>query len=292
MIVVQLQGGLGNQMFQYAFARALSAHYEVPMEFDLSFLNKRAEGYTQRSFSLEVFSLPIPVASIKTIQLFDNAMAKDLSSRIKRAFISSKNITHYEIGFPFQSVKYSPNQNNRYIGFWQSEKYFDSIREIITKDFAFPRDSSEQANAMRFRISSCDSISLHIRRGDYITNRSASQFHGSCSSEYYYKAVQEISVGLTNPELFIFSDDPNWVRQNLKFDLPSHIIDFNSGDRSHFDMDLMSCCAHHIIANSSFSWWGAWLNTKMDKRVIAPRKWFNDAAVETHDLIPSKWQQI
>lgn len=292
MIVIQLQGGLGNQMFQYAFGKALAELHQVPLELDLSFLNRKANGYTQRHFSLDIFPLSSHIATTETIDAFEKARATDLFHRIKRQFIQPIEITHFEKGFPFQPVPYNAKQNNRYIGFWQSEKYFNSIREIILKEFAFPIDTHEQANAMRERIDGCEAISLHIRRGDYISNHNANQFHGICSDDYYYTAVKEITQGLKHPELFIFSDEPNWVKEHMSFDLPSHYIDFNTNDRSHYDMELMSRCSHHIIANSSFSWWGAWLNDKAGKRVIAPRQWFSDTSVDTKDLIPAAWQKM
>ncbi len=292
MIVVQLQGGLGNQMFQYAFGRAFAEAHQQMLFLDLSFLNKKAEGYTQRHYALDIFSNPTQIATPKDIEAFDNAQKKDLLNRVKRRLLGSEFITHYEQGFQYQTFPFDDNIANRYIGFFQSEKYFKSYRPIILESFKFPQDGYKKSQEMRDKINSCDAISVHIRRGDYVTNQNANQFHGTCNDDYYYNALRKITNGLDNPQLFIFSDDLDWVKLHLKFDIPCHYIDFNNGDRSHFDMELMSLCNHHIIANSSFSWWGAWLNDKPNKKVIAPRNWFNDASIDTKDLIPEGWQTM
>jgi hypothetical protein len=292
MIVVQLQGGLGNQMFQYAFGRALAEARMQNFYLDVSFLNKKADGYTQRQYALDIFSSAFQIAPSEDIQAFENALKKDFISRIKRRLIPSEFVTHYERGFTFQNLPFDEKKANRYIGFFQSEKYFKSYRSIILAVFKFPIDELVQAQELREKIKSCDAISVHIRRGDYVTNQNANQFHGTCDENYYYNAVRTLCEGLNNPQLFIFSDDLDWVKLNMKFDIPSHYIDFNTGERSHFDMEMMSLCNHHIIANSSFSWWGAWLNEKANKKVIAPINWFNDTSIDTKDLIPEGWQTM
>lgn len=292
MITVQLQGGLGNQMFQYAFGRALALRTGSELCLDLSFLKKKAEGYTQREFSLNVFPIQATIADEVAILAFEKAGNRDFFSRIKRKISDNRFITVRESGFEYQEVPVYPKKNVRYIGFWQSEKYFHSIRSTLLQDFHFSVENDPLITDALKKTESCDAISLHIRRGDYITNSNAHQFHGTCSDDYYYKGVEILKQGLNRPEIFIFSDDPDWVRKNMSFDIPAHYMDFNTQERSHLDMYLMSRCAHHIIANSSFSWWGAWLNESDTKKVIAPKQWFNDSSVHTQDLIPSAWQRI
>lgn len=292
MIVVQLQGGLGNQMFQYAFGKAMAEKHQLPLYLDLSFLQKKAQGYTQRNYALDIFQHHAQIASPEIIHSFEKARANDILSKIKRKISPSPYTTHHERGFAYQPFSFLEKNANRYIGFFQSEKYFLPYRKQIMEAFQFPIDAFDVANTMRERIKNCDAISVHIRRGDYITDKNANQFHGTCDNDYYYNAIRTISKGLENPQLFIFSDETDWVKNNMQFELPCHYIDFNTGVRSHYDMEMMSLCKHHIIANSSFSWWGAWLNNNANKKVIAPRQWFNDQRIDTKDLIPEEWQKM
>jgi hypothetical protein len=139
------------------------------------------------------------------------------------------------------------------------------------------------------RVSSNNSVSVHIRRGDYVSNPHASKFHGTKGLDYYEKAVERIAETVKNPELFVISDDIEWCKENLRLPYKTTHIDGNAGFE---DMHIMSHCAHNIIANSSFSWWAAWLNTNPDKVVIAPKKWFNDESINTEDVVPKTWIRL
>lgn len=141
-------------------------------------------------------------------------------------------------------------------------------------------------------ILSVNAVSLHVRRGDYVSNLTINQFHGTCSLEYYNQAIAQIAKKVETPHFFVFSDDPEWVKSNLKIDYSITIVDHNNADKNYEDIRLMSLCKHHIIANSSFSWWGAWLCRNPNKIVIAPLKWFNDKSINTTDLIPDGWIKI
>ena len=141
------------------------------------------------------------------------------------------------------------------------------------------------------KIKSCDSVSIHVRRGDY-TNPAVLAFHGSCTPEYYYQAIETLLKRTAIQELFLFSDDTAWVKQNMQFSLPVTYINHNTGKNSFEDMRLMSLCKHNIIANSSFSWWAAWLNAYKNKTVIAPKTWILDKQVDTTDVIPDNWLQL
>lgn len=179
--------------------------------------------------------------------------------------------------------------HNAYLaGYWQSEKYFSDVAETVRADFTFRLSLSRQNAELAERIGQTMAVSLHIRRGDYASNPKANAAHGLCSLEYYRQAVQHVAEHIECPEFFIFSDDIAWAKSNLKIDFPCWYVDQNQGAESYNDMRLMSLCRHHIIANSSFSWWGAWLNPHPDKTVVAPKKWFaNDGNVE--DLFPASW---
>ena len=141
-------------------------------------------------------------------------------------------------------------------------------------------------------ISSCESVSLHIRRGDFVSNARTSTIHGTCNLNYYYRCVEEITKNVKNPHFFIFTDDTGWVSKNVKLSYPATVIDHNGRKKSYEDLMLMSLCSHNIIANSSFSWWGAWLNRNPNKMVFAPLRWFAKDDISTRDLIPEKWRRI
>ncbi len=141
-------------------------------------------------------------------------------------------------------------------------------------------------------IQSFKSVSLHIRRGDYVSNKVTNQVHGVCDLNYYSHAISYIAERISNTHLFVFSDDPEWAKGNLKTEIPTFFVDNNRADKDYEDLKLMRQCKHNIIANSSFSWWGAWLNQNAGKIVIAPKKWFNDKSINTKDLIPEKWIRL
>lgn len=177
-------------------------------------------------------------------------------------------------------------------GFWQSEKYFSNIGNIIRREFT-TRSALKGINARLAEIiAATDSISLHIRRGDYVTNPAALSYHGTCDMTYYATALEVIGQQVIKPHVFVFSDDPAWAAANLKTGMPTTFVDSNDTASGPNDLELIRRCRHHIIANSSFSWWGAWLNENPEKTVIAPTRWFRDARVNTGDLIPENWLRI
>jgi hypothetical protein len=157
-------------------------------------------------------------------------------------------------------------------------------REFCLRDAATGRNAQLAA-----RIASCTAVSLHIRRGDYVSNPTHNAMHGVCGLDYYRRAVQHIGKHVDEPVFFLFSDDPAWVAENLKIDASTVLVDHNGPDTPCEDLRLMSRCAHHVIANSSFSWWGAWLNSSSKKRIVAPTPWFQDPSIDTRDLIPEGW---
>jgi hypothetical protein len=167
--------------------------------------------------------------------------------------------------------------------------YFKNIETIIKNDFIFNQNIIDKNKDLVSKIESCNSISLHVRRGDYVQNKITNQFHGLCSLKYYNNAIHYIEMKIKNIEIFVFSDDISWCKENLKYNLPIHFMDTND---AHSDLYLMTKCKHNIIANSSFSWWGAWLNTNKEKIVIAPKQWFADQSVITQDIIPAQWIKL
>ena len=177
-------------------------------------------------------------------------------------------------------------------GYWQSELYFADAAEALRRELS-PREPLDDVNAeMAQSIRQCTAVSLHVRRGDYVTNAHTNAYHGVCSLDYYRRAIDHIRGQISDAHLFVFSDDADWTRENLKTDLPTTYVSANPPDRGFRDIQLMSLCRHHIISNSSFSWWGAWLNPNPGKIVVAPSQWFAAGGNDTSDLVPGSWVRL
>lgn len=291
MIVVKLIGGLGNQMFQYAAGRHLASLRHTDLLIDTSFLNKNPHGaYTKRELELSVFNIDLKEALPSDIKKFNIENSTKLTRVLQRNLpILFSNLYIAESGNVYQKEFLNFSKNTYLDGFWQSEKYFKSIEAIILKDFIFRNELNfENVNWLN-KINSCESVSLHIRRGDYVSSKNSQEHHGNLSFDYYTKALNLINEKKSNIEVFVFSDDIEWCRQNLKLRQKTFFVDANQKNNFHLDMLLMSKCKHNIIANSSFSWWAAWLNQYKNKIVIAPSHWFANKSFNTKDLIPSQW---
>jgi hypothetical protein len=191
-------------------------------------------------------------------------------------------------------INYASLPNRSYLkGYWQSEKYFENNKLNILNDLNIITDQSYQNKEISKQIASTLSVSLHIRRGDYIANSAYSATHGTCDLRYYENAVSYLIKNIgENFTLFAFSDDPEWVSSNVKFPINTCYVNNNSSEYNYEDLRLMSECNHNIIANSSFSWWGAWLNTYKNKTVIAPSIWYADQSIFNNDIIPENWIRI
>lgn len=267
MIVVRLIGGLGNQFYQYAAARRLAQKLNTELKLDISgFETYKLHKYALSPFNIrENFATPDEIASLRHVQ---------------------------EKSFHFDPDILNLGDNVYLDGYWQTEKYFADIADIIRYEFSVRSSQIGRDMQISQQIASCQAVSLHIRRGDYVSNPTTNQVHGTCDVDYYRKCVEQLSQTVKNPHLFIFSDDPQWAVENLKLPYPTTVIDHNGPEKNYEDMRLMSQCSHHIIANSSFSWWAAWLNPRTDKKVFAPRRWFRTNEKNIKDLIPKEWNKV
>lgn len=292
MIISKVIGGLGNQMFQYAAAKALSLRLNESLLLDLSGFS---DYQLHQGFELsDVFQCKTQIAneeqtrtllgwrsSRRMLRLLSKAPLKRLRGRA----LVVEPYFHYWTGF-------TVIHNGCYLsGYWQSEKYFKSVSETIREDFVFKHALEGENLVLAQQMKACNAVSLHVRRGDYISDANTNNTHGVCSLDYYRDAITYIMERVSTPHFFIFSDDIAWCREHLSLDSTCTYVDHNKGNDSYRDMQLMSLCHHHIIANSSFSWWGAWLNTRADKIVIAPKHWFA-SGYQTHDLIPAEWLML
>lgn len=293
MVVVKLQGGLGNQMFQYAFGLSISHKLSCPLYFDLSFFKNSHHGLTPREYALDAFTCKVNIAEDKLIDSFFNP---DLYQRINNKLGISKKTIYHEHGLKFNNRVLAIKPPAYLEGFWQSAQYFNDIKDTITTAFTFKYSLNPQSQKIAEQLAQqADSVSVHIRRGDYVSVKTTNELHGLCSVKYYQNAMALAKKQVLNPKFYFFSDDPEWVEQHLLQDMgDSTLIRHNTLADSWQDMALMSKCKHHIIANSSFSWWGAWLGHATGKIVIAPANWFSSQAeyLDTSDLIPKNWIQL
>ncbi len=282
MIEVRLMGGLGNQMFEYAVGRSLAKKRQTGLK--LIFDNPTA-AYTSRKYQLWCFKLSHYV----TVEI-PGRLSRFLSKVSRRIFGPGSNIVR-ERSFAYDPAILKSRNGSLLDGYFQSEKYFKDIEDIIRSDFTFKESLTAKNKLMADSMRRSNSVSLHIRRGDYVQDKKTNEFHGTAGLDYYAKGIAYIEKRVELPQYFIFSDDINWAKENLKLK-GGTFIDWNVGPTDFLDMYLMSLCKHNIIANSSFSWWGAWLNRNPQKIVIAPKRWFLNKSMDTKDLIPHNWVKL
>jgi hypothetical protein len=288
-----LQGGLGNQLFQYAIARALSERYQVDFALDRSWFAISQDGVTPRQFQLELLNIP----GIS----YSNSPFPKKPSRLKRFLqntVSNGPIIHYQKNtFDFDPTLFSlRNLKNRDLylsGYWQGFPYIETIRPILQKDFELRASTSPHYQPYLQQIAQSESVMLHIRRGDYIDSPSAAQFHGVLPLNYYLKAISAIQSTKEDAHFYVFSDDLPWAKVALPKNLKITFVENSmQADAAVQELQLMRACKHHIIANSSLSWWGAWLKNNIDGLIFAPNRWIRDDKQDLTNLLPPQWQQL
>ena len=294
MDVITLSGGLGNQMFQYALYYVKNP--KTKSYLSLYFLNREQShnGYELDSvfniFIQKKWLVDLFVRIIRKLLIF----SKNIIVRLFFRFLDSLGI--HLIQEPkngvFQSIALqNKNGINFYLGCWYSEKYFIKQENDIRKLFTFDLQKlNRKSKFILNTIKKENSISLHIRRGDFLTNGNYNILGNVCTVDYYKRAAEYIVKQVKCPFFFVFSDDINWVKSNIMFSHPTYYIDWNTGLNSWQDMFLMSACKHNIIANSTFSWWGAWLNAYNDKIVVRPSSMLKD--IFCPDAFPETWLSI
>ncbi|GAA6191013.1 alpha-1,2-fucosyltransferase [Phaeobacter sp. NW0010-22] len=279
MIITRLHGRLGNQMFQYAAAAGLAARRNTQVALDSRGAIARGEGVLTRVFDLPLVD-PAPLPPLKSEAPVRYALwrSSGKAPKFRRE----------------QGLGYNPDiagyADGSYLhGYWQSEQYFTQIADQIRSDFTFPDFTNTQNAEMADRIANSTAISLHVRRGDYLTLGA----HVLCDQAYYEAALAQVLDGLPGtPTVYVFSDDPQWAKDNLPLPVEKVVVDFNGADTDFEDMRLMTLCQHNIIGNSSFSWWAAWLNQNAQKRVAGPAKWFGDPKLVNPDILPPSWLSV
>jgi len=297
MIITRLIGGMGNQLFQYAMGRSLALRKKTELKLDKSWLERTFKTGTPRDYRLHYFNVIENFATLEEIQKVKNRQGGIVARVFSRMF--RKETPYYKqfIVNEHQDFVFDPNiykiGADVYLqGYWNNEKYFKDIEKIIRDEFEIKIPPDQKNQQLLEKIKGCNSVSIHIRRGDYAKDKRTNQHHGTCSLDYYIKAAEIITGKISRPFFFAFSDDIPWVKKNLKLKYPISYIDNNDDEHSYEDLRLMSACKYNIIANSSFSWWGAWLNRNPDKIVIAPKKWLNNPNIDTSNVVPKGWISI
>lgn len=294
MIIVKLKGGLGNQMFQYAFGKKISLMKNIQVKYDISHFEN--DVVYHRHYELNHFNIIENIASHEEVNQFGR-FERGLSGLILK-FIN-KALPNYQKGIVkepkhgFNPLILNVFDNTYFDGYWGNEKYFLDIADVIKKEFTLKEELDDKNLAIKKYIMSVNAVSVHVRRNDYLDVEGAKRLFTVCTREYYENAIQRICAIVDNPHFFIFTQDYDWAEKNFKQNLPITIVKNNEGYK---DLELMKYCKHHIIANSTFSWWGALLNENPDKIVIAPKVWYKKKSYqkmyEKGNLIPKEWIKL
>ncbi|SEB81202.1 Glycosyl transferase family 11 [Maribacter dokdonensis] len=282
MIIAFLTDRLGNQLFQYAAAKALAIKNNTTVKLNKNFYT---EQIGMGAYELHHFNIPEEFATKAELKhyMWPN---DSLTYRILRKIFPKKVYFERTGGFDDNFKNLGDMVCLR--GFWQSYKYFEDIEDIIRKEFSIKHPLQGNNLVMAEKIQNCNAVSVHIRRGDYLKPENTGNYV-SCSIKYYKAAIQLMQKKLENPSFFFFSDDIEWVKENFKDNKHNYFVDFNTGKTAYEDLRLMTFCKANIIANSTFSWWAAWLNNNSSKVVVAPKKWFVDPEHSTKNLYPPNW---
>ncbi|MDO8664746.1 MAG: alpha-1,2-fucosyltransferase [Candidatus Liptonbacteria bacterium] len=300
-ITVFLRGGLGNQMFQYALGLHLAKknNNNAELVLDTTFLNDRfpRKEFTYRTFDLDVFTLKPHLSVLSKISeklpVPGLWLGLDIAFLMVKKIFGLKKIIKEKNNYVFESEVLSAKGDIVLWGFWQSEKYFADIAPDIRKAFSFREELSGEAAVIAEEIKNKNSVSLHVRRGDYVKFEKVKKMVGDTNLSYYAATVSYIAERVNAPHFFVFSDDIEWCEENLKISFPvTYLDEKTAGPKNAYHLELMSLCKHNIIANSAFSWWGAWLNKNPEKIVVAQKKWYATTLPHEEDIVPEAWIRI
>ncbi len=292
MIYVNIRGNLGNQLFTYAFARKLQEFSKQKICLNYYNLKKNKPEY---KFSLDKYKLNENVIFESSKPLPWYVSPYFILTRVIRKimpniyfYIMSKFGCYMWLGVKYKKVRFTKHKNYYVDGYWQCDKYFNDIKDIIFQEFQPKEEPNKENDELYSLIKSTESVCVTIRRGDYVTNPKYKKRFYVCDENYFYKALEELKKYVSNPTLFIFSDDVEWAKHNLKF---GQTMYYETGkDGVCEKIRLMSGCKHFIISNSSFSWWAQYLSENTDKVVVAPSRWYTDGT--KGDIYQEKWKLI
>jgi hypothetical protein len=299
MIIIKLKGGLGNQMFQYACTKRLALKHNTELKVDLSFLNDPENNkppFTKRVYELNKFKVDDRIATDEELSLFKNIIEIKYKSRknkiltvLKKTKINPFSIVLIQDTSFHKEILFLPD-NVLLEGWFTDERYFIDVREELLRLYT-PLIIDDKFLPLMNSIIENNSVSMHFRRGDYLTNKDSKNYHGMLTLDYYNKAIEIINKRVKNPKYFIFSNDIDWVKKNFKPNVEIYHVENHPENDNCIDIYLMSLCKHNIIAHSSFSWWGAWLNKNKNKIVICPQRW-TKVVISSYSINPKKWIKI
>jgi len=298
MVVVALRGGLGNQMFQYAAGLAAARAAGVPLKLDTVYLNDRfpRPSFSPRTYDLDIFYVESQMTRLSRAS--SSFPVPGFWLGLDLALVHAKNalgigkVLKEKRGFVFDPEVTSGTKELFLWGFWQTPKYFSGIEDELREAFRFVHPLDGDAARIAEDIKNTNSVSLHVRRADYVLPKYRNTY-GETNLSYYDKAVQSMAQKVADPKFYIFSDDIAWCKENIKLSFPVEYIERSSeGPKASHHLQLMSLCKHNIIANSTYSWWGAWLNQNPGKHVIAPAVWHVGEQAGDDDIIPAGWERI
>lgn len=286
MIIVKIWGGLGNQLFQYSFGKYLAAMLNTEVKYDIQITNT-LNSFTQRDLAISFFNVEMEVAAAREInekKYFSNIQLARLERKLAQRlpFLLKTHIVESNEPKPFGSIHF--RDNCYYEGYWQSYKYLTPVETLLRREFTMKQPTRDQVLNTVKEIASGPSVSIHVRRGDYLHNK----YFTTCKMAYYNEAMAYFATIEPATKFYVFTDDIAWCKEH--FTGPQYF--FVTGNEHFEDMYLMSSCRHNIIANSTFSWWAAWLNHNPGKIVIAPRDWHKRHNEKYNDLMPENWIKI
>jgi hypothetical protein len=292
MIISKILGGLGNQMFCYAAGRAVALRNGVELKLDI----RSYPDCDQRIFELHRYQIAATVATETELLAADRrSLHKPVNRALKklRFWQSYGQTPHFrQRGFAYDPEIHKVGPSAYLEGLFQCEQFFQGADDTLRKEFT-PKESLDSANAeMAARILSGNSVSLHVRRTDYVNDPKYRHLVSPCSLEYYQAAIELMQNRLKDFQVFVFSDEPEWCQKNLRIEAPCTIVNLNGTDKPWLDMHLMSKCRHHVLANSTYSWWGAWLANNDDQLVVAPKKWFASDIHDDSHIVPERWIKL
>jgi hypothetical protein len=290
LIISALKGGLGNQLFQFAAGKSLSLYYKVDHELDTSYFDRLENKIAQRNLDIYDFKISSKIVSDINFAKLRQKGLKNVASRI-----NNKIFKRYYLNW---DPKFFSNKSSYLDGYFQSEKYFLWCDHEIRNELILRDELLAEITNIKDEINQThNAVSLHIRRGDYVINPKNRHLYDICSGDYYNKAIKYIKDRVQNPTFFIFSDEINIFKDILKSNerfipISSFLTKNNEKLKPSQELFLMSLCKNHIIANSSFSWWGAYLNANNNKTVIAPNLWNRSKFYRQTDIVPKNWIKL
>lgn len=297
MIVSKIFQGLGNQFFQYAYGFARAKDLNTELKIDISYFDKHAtvtqfgQTYT-RDFGLNRFNIKAKQASDAEINAILHPKGDTLAQKIQNRYRLHLAPSHHKFYVKETELHFLPNllnlKDNTYVeGYFTDERYFKPYRNELIDQFSLRNPPSKQNQEILHHMGRSESVCISIRRTNFLNN----PLHGTCGEDYYHNAMDLMASYIKNPLFFVFSDDNDWINAHFKTSHKTVYIQHNYPD-FYEDFRLMAGCKHHIIPNSTFPWWAAWLSNHPDKIVIAPKHWLKDTEINFSGYLPAEWEKL